>query len=575
MSLDLLFPNFETLIRTPEDVARLNEAILGLAVQGKLVSQDPADEPASELLKRIRVNYSNAQHQKTRTYEQPPPSDEAPSNELPDTWASCRLVDLAEVIRGVSYEKSQAQSTPDDDYLPILRANNINGELNFEDLVYVPAYLIAAEQRLREHDIAVCMSSGSASLVGKSAMLRIPFEGSFGAFCAVLRSRSKDLAPYLDLYMSSPTCRHFLTQTSRGIGINNLRVSDLLGTPFPLPPLAEQRRIVAKVESLFVQTRALEAKLRQAQADIVTVNRAALNRLSVAADDDAFAAAWATVRDAFDLLYDDPRNVAELRQAILQLAVQGKLVPQDPADEPASELLKRIRAEKRRLVKEGKIEDEHALPPVKQDEMSFRLPQGWVWVRLGSAVLALQTGPFGSMLHKSDYVERGIPVVNPANIQDGRIRVLPEMIISESTRDRLRRYVLEQGDIVMGRRGEMGRCALVTTTEAGWLCGSGSFVLKTSVDLDQEFLIKVIRSPETRGYLTGGSVGSTMNNLNHRILNNLVIGLPPLAEQHRIVAKVDQLMQQCDALEAGLARAAGQRRALTAAALHGAFNPAR
>ena len=126
--------------------------------------------------------------------------------------------------------------------------------------------------------------------------------------------------------------------------------------PFPLPPLAEQRRIVAKVESLFAQTRALEAKLRQAQADIVTVNRAALNRLSVAADADAFAAAWATVRDAFDLLYDDPRNVAELRQAILQLAVQGKLVPQDPADEPASELLKRIRAEKRRLVKEGKIE---------------------------------------------------------------------------------------------------------------------------------------------------------------------------------------------------------------------------
>ena len=203
----------------------------------------------------------------------------------------------------------------------------------------------------------------------------------------------------------------------------------------------------------------------------------------------------------FETLIRTPEDVARLNEAILQLAVQGKLVPQDPADEPASELLKRIRAEKRRLVKEGKLDEDKALPPVKQDEMSFRLPQGWVWVRLGSAVLALQTGPFGSMLHKSDYVERGIPVVNPANIQDGRILVLPEMIISESTRDRLRRYVLEQGDIVMGRRGEMGRCALVTTTEAGWLCGSGSFVLKTSADLDQEFVIKVIRSPETRGYL--------------------------------------------------------------------------
>ena len=147
---------------------------------------------------------------------------------------------------------------------------------------------------------------------------------------------------------------------------------------FPLPPLAEQRRIVAKVESLFAQTRALEAKLRQAQADIVTVNRAALNRLSVAADDDAFAAAWATVRDAFDLLYDDPRNVAELRQAILQLAVQGKLVPQDPADEPASELLKRIRAEKRRLVKEGKIRERETLPlDAVLARCRFSLPKGW------------------------------------------------------------------------------------------------------------------------------------------------------------------------------------------------------
>ena len=120
-------------------------------------------------------------------------------------------------------------------------------------------------------------------------------------------------------------------------------------------PLAEQRFIVTKVESLFAQTHALEAKQRKAQADIVTVNRATLNRLSVAADADRSRAAWATVGDAYDLLYDDPRNVAELSQAILQLAVQGKLVPGDPADEPASELLKRIHGEKRRLVKEGKI----------------------------------------------------------------------------------------------------------------------------------------------------------------------------------------------------------------------------
>ena len=247
-----------------------------------------------------------------------------------------------------------------------------------------------------------------------------------------------------------------LNAQSKGTGQPNVNGVSLGNLLVPLPPLAEQRRIVAKVESLFAQTRALEAKLRQAQADIVTVNRAALNRLSVEADAGAFVAAWRTVRDAFDLLYDDPRIVAELRQAILQLAVQGKLVPQNPADEPASELLKRIRAEKRRLVKEGKIEAEKLLPAVQQDEMSFRLPQGWAWVRLGSLVLAVQTGPFGSMLHKSDYVERGIPVVNPANVQDGHIRVLPEMIISESTRDRLSDTFLSRAILLWDVGGRWG-----------------------------------------------------------------------------------------------------------------------
>ena len=168
-----------------------------------------------------------------------------------------------------------------------------------------------------------------------------------------------DITPqYLRLALKRPDFLEYVNGKTYGVKMPRLGTKDACMALFPLPPLAEQRRIVAKVESLFAQTRALEAKLRQAQADIVTVNRAALHRLSVAADDDAFAAAWATVRDAFDLLYDDPRNVAELRQAILQLAVQGKLVPQDPADEPASELLKRIRAEKRRLVKEGKLSAE-------------------------------------------------------------------------------------------------------------------------------------------------------------------------------------------------------------------------
>ena len=228
----------------------------------------------------------------------------------------------------------------------------------------------------------------------------------------------------------------------------------------PLPPLAEQRRIVAKVESLFAQTRALEAKLRQAQADIVTVNRAALHRLSVAADDDAFAAAWATVRDAFDLLYDDPRNVAELRQAILQLAVQGKLVPQDPADEPASELLKRIRAEKRRLGEAGDLVRTKAVRAVKPEDELFTAPAGWKWVRvsdIGDVRLGRQRSPehhFGD--HMRPYLRSANVTWQGLDLADVKQMNFPPSVFEA--------YLLQKDDILLneasGSPGEVGKTVI-------------------------------------------------------------------------------------------------------------------
>ncbi len=270
----------------------------------------------------------------------------------------------------------------------------------------------------------------------------------------------------------------------------------------------------------------------------------------------------------FDTLIQTPADIQRLNETILQLAVQGKLVPQDPGDEPAGVLLERIAVEKARLLEVGTLGKEKQLSPISEDEVACELPRGWAWARLGDAILAVQTGPFGSTLHKSDYVENGTPVVNPANIQDDGIRILPNMMIGDNTLKRLSRYILEQGDIVMGRRGEMGRCSLVTEREAGWLCGSGSFVLKTSSEIFQPFLVMMIRAPKSRAYLAGGSVGATMNNLNHRILNNMVVALPPLAEQKRIVAKVDELFAQTRALEAKLRRAEEEIVVVNRAVLH-------
>lgn len=243
-------------------------------------------------------------------------------------------------------------------------------------------------------------------------------------------------------------------------------------------------------------------------------------------------------------------KAADLRKSILQAAVQGKLVPQNPHDEPATKLLERIRRENIQLIKEGKIKKEKTLLPISEEEPPFELPEGWVWCRLGEIAADISTGPFGSMLHKSDYVQDGIPLVNPVNMVAGKIVSSTKMMVSQKTKDKLASYVLNINDIVIARRGDLGRCAIVTARESGWICGTGSFILRLPTDVFLSYFTLFFGTPSSVGQLMKDSVGSTMNNLNHNILNDLLFPLPPLAEQQRIVVAVNGLMALCDELEA-------------------------
>ena len=251
-----------------------------------------------------------------------------------------------------------------------------------------------------------------------------------------------------------------------------------------------------------------------------------------------------------DLLATAPGGVARLRELILTLAVQGKLVPQDPADEPASVLLQKIRAEKDRLIAEGKIKRDKPLAEIAEEEKPFELPVGWEWVRCDDYFLELCTGPFGSMIHQEDYVRDGVPLINPSHMVGGRIIHDPRVTIKAADAERLSAYALSVGDMVLARRGEVGRFAYVTQQEHGWLCGTGSFFVRLYSQCNREYLGLIFSDVRFRQHLQGESVGTTMTNLNQRILLNALLALPPLAEQSRIVTRVEALMRLCDALEA-------------------------
>ncbi len=168
------------------------------------------------------------------------------------------------------------------------------------------------------------------------------------------------------------------------------------------------------------------------------------------------------------------------------------------------------------------------------------IPQGWREGRLRNLQVEVQTGPFGSQLHSDEYVPSGWPVVNPASLTEGGLRAVPGMSVDDETRDRLIRHVLREGDIVFGRRGEMGRAALVTRDEVGWLCGTGSLRVRLHDALMlPAYLVTLLRTAPVRHYFTLTSVGSTMDNLNTGILLGVPVLVPPVQDQERLLDNVD------------------------------------
>lgn len=270
----------------------------------------------------------------------------------------------------------------------------------------------------------------------------------------------------------------------------------------------------------------------------------------------------------------------QMRQTILQDAVEGKLTFEwrkahpvlISGDNHAARLLEKIKAEKERLVKEGNIKKAKPLPPVSDEETPYELPEGWVWCRLGTLFKQVSTGPFGSMLHKSDYVKNGIPLVNPMNMVDQKICPNEKMMISETTKNRLSRYILAAGDVVIARRGDLSKCAIVRESESGWVCGTGSFFMKLLDPLDKNFFITYFISKHCQGTLQGNSVGQTMDNLNQGLLNRSLFPLPPLDEQQAIVGKVDRLMGMLADLEKQVSARKSQAEQLMQTVLREAFD---
>ena len=562
MNADRLLAHYERIADAPDAVPRLRRFVLDLAVRGKLVEQDPNDEPAAELLKQIAAEKARLVRAGKIKKQSALPSVgpyEAPFS-VPNAWEWTRIGSTAYVEMG--------QSPPSEHYnrtgqgIPFFQ-----GKADFGKRYPTARYWCTQPQKYAAHgDILISVRApvGPTNVASESCCI--------GRGLAALRSHNG-----IDRYYLL-RCLEAFEQELAALGFGTTFVAinknQLTGFVIPLPPLAEQHRIVAKVDELMALCDRLEKARAEREATRDRLSASSLVRLDAPDPDPVvFRNHAAFALENLSPLTTRRDQIKALRQTILHLAVRGKLVAQDPNDEPASKLLERITKEKARLVKKGELRQQKSPKLGDINVLPFELKAGWQAVTIEQVLVELQTGPFGSSLHQSDYQVGGVPVVNPASIQNEYIVPIEKMAVGVATLDRLSTFKLKTGDIVMGRRGEMGRCAVVTDREAGWLCGTGSLVLRLPQCAYARFLVLLISSPYVREYLGGSAVGATMQNLNQAILLSLVIGFPPLAEQHRIVAKVDDLLALCDRLEASLATGDYTRCRLLGALLTEALEP--
>ncbi|MCP2044708.1 restriction endonuclease subunit S [Pontibacter sp. HSC-36F09] len=541
----LLLEQFENLTLHPKNAARLKELVLQLAVQGKLTEnwrrQNPEVEPAAVLLKRIEAEKAQLVKEKKIKKEKPldPISEDEIPYTLPEGWVWCRMGDIGYTNIGLTYSPKDIS----DKGIPVLRSSNVqNGKICLNDLVRVDR-AVDEKAIVKNGDLLICARNGSKKLVGKCAIINdLKEEMAFGAFMAIFRCEYNS---YIKYFIESPTYRESLEGVSTTT-INQITQGNLKNTLLPLPPLAEQEAIVAQVEELMQKIEELEKQTAERIQLKQHLGAAALQQLTAATDEE-LEQNWLFLKQHFQTMFDEAANVKKLRETILQLAVQGRLTAtwrtQNPTTEPASDLLKRIQAEKSQLVKEKKIKKEKPLEPISEDEVPYTLPEGWVWCRLGFATNFIDYR--GKTPLK---IESGIKLITAKNVKKGFFSPTPEEFISEeSYKSHMTRGIPNKGDILFTTEAPMGSACLLEVDPPFAL--AQRIITIQPIVINSKYLLHTFLSAPFQGQLQEKSSGMTATGIKSARLITLPIPIPPLAEQEAIVAKVDQLMQLCDELE--------------------------
>lgn len=495
---------------TPEE---LKISILQLAIQGKLVEQRPEEGTGEELYQQIHAENQRLIKAGTIKKDKPLPviTDDEKTFDIPEWWKWCRLGELGTLVRGITFPGTEKSREPLKGCIRCATTGSVQSSYNETADVFVPAKYIKNTMQWLENEDIMLSTANSKELVGKSCLWFGNDKMTFGGFLTV--ARFPDLLCRKYLYYAIQylhKCGIFAkasTQTTNIANINNDILSKML---ISLPPLAEQKRIVAKIEELLPCF-------------------------------DRYGQAWRKLEDF------NKRFPTDIQKSILQMAIQGKLVEQRPEEGTGEELYRRIQAEKQRLIKAGTIKKEKLLPEITEDEKSFDIPESWKWVRLGD-LLSVGGGkrlPIGSNLTTTQTKHIYIRVTD---MQRNSVDMTDLHYITDDIYNRIRNYIITKNDLYIVIVGStIGKVGSIPEQLNGMNLTENAARL-TPFLVDKDYLLYTLKTEFLQRQFIDKTHQVGQPKLALMRLKTASVPIPPLAEQKRIVAKLEEILPQCEKL---------------------------
>jgi len=568
MNPELLLTHFDRISAAPDAIPKLRGFILDLAVRGKLVEQKPADESAAELMNRITAIKSKLSAGAVRL--DAIGAENVPFK-IPSNWVWVRLGDICSKTGSGSTPRG-GKSVYQPDGVPFLRSQNVHNDgLRLDDVAYITpqTHEKMSGTAVEPGDLLLNITGGS---IGRCCSVPASFgQANVSQHVAIIRAASDGIQQYLHQLVLSPYFQSFVLSEQTGAGRGGLPKNRMDRIPVALPPLAEQQRIVSRAQELMVLCDQLEAARAEKEdlRDRLTI--ASHHLLSNGANVDARR------KDADFFFSQLPRlttcqnQVQQLRQIIRNLAIQGRLVRQDPIDGSASELIREIAQNRGRLYAAKTIPKPTQLPLISELDMPFTTPNGWCWTMLGDLCYQVSDGPHFSPQYVGPH--EGVPFLSTRNVRPGSFDLSSLKYISRKDHETFSKRIRpEKGDILYTKGGTTG-LAKVNDLDFQFSVWVHLAVLRIDKErLFPRYVELALNSPHCYAQSQRYTQGISNFDLGLTRMVKITIPLPPLGEQRRIVAKVDELMALCDRLEGQLTASETNSSRLLEAVLHNALS---